>query len=307
MGLNETRKDLMVLGFDDHALARPVLGSYSWRCVEINGKYAKLQVEVNVTVLERLEPTESKWGGVTYTGREFFERAEKGDLSFIRRIPIEQAKEKIVLINGSKYGGEYYVKIKAPVHIYKKLMVTVKLDTLELVDENGKPWGKWIMWINPLNYPLTNYTLERFVMNWLNKTLDLYVGYNNGTLGPTIDTVLGRFEKYFVASHPPIENEFLLELGLTLSSPSITLTYAYEPRTGIFLQTLTKEYVDDILTQELGIILADGPFTLSETNVSIKQDSGFDFSPFIPCLAVATISGIIVGAYLIKKKRRSPQ
>jgi hypothetical protein len=133
-------------------------------------------------------------------------------------------------------------------------------------------------------------------------TIDLYVCYNNGTRGPPIDTVLGRFERYFVAGHPPIENDFLLKLGF-MKQPMIILTYEYDPRSGILLKA-EGNYLDDILTQGCGIIFADR-FTLSETNVSTDRGSEFDFSPFIPYLAILGISAIIVGAYLIKKKRHS--
>jgi hypothetical protein len=144
-------------------------------------------------------------------------------------------------------------------------------------------------------------------MNWLNTTVDLYIHYHNGSIGKPIDTVIGKFERFFVASRfEPFENEFLLKLGI-MKQPQITMTYAYEPRSGILLQQLVSTYLDDILTQKLGIILTSGTFILSETNVSIDQDSEFDFSPFIPYLVILGISAIIAGAYLINRKRHSLQ
>lgn len=145
-----------------------------------------------------------------------------------------------------------------------------------------------------------------FIVNWLNTTVDLYLSYNDGTQGPPIDTLLGKFERYFVAGRPPIENEFLLKLGV-MTQPWIVLTYTYDPRSGILLTAEAENYIDDLLTQELGVIITFGTFILSETNISIDQDSEFDLSPFIPYLAVLGISAIIVGAYLISKKRRSVQ
>jgi len=274
------------LGFDDCGSAILATGNYSWRCIEIEGGNARLEVEINLLIN----------GSVSYYGREFVERAENGDLSFIKRIPMEQVVGRIQLRSDM-------VRISGPIYIHKNLVVTVDLNTLELVDEDDNPWGKWAMWIDPLKYPLEGNTLETFIMNWLNTTVDLYVGYNDGSHGPPMETVLGRFERYFSAGHSPIENEFLSKLGI-MNPPAIILTYTYHPRSGIFLKS-EMMYIDDVLTQKLGVILTMGTFILSDTNVQIEQDSRFNFTPFIPYLAILSISGIIAGAYLINKKRHS--
>ena len=289
-GFKGEKPESTFLGFDDCGSATLATGNYSWRCIEVEGDYAKLEVEINLLIN----------GSVSYNGIEFVERAENGDLSFIKRIPMEQVVGRIQLRSDM-------VRIPSPIYIYKNLVVTVDLNTFELVDEDRNLWGKWVMWIDPLKYPLEGETPETFIMNWLNTTVDLYIHYHNGSIGKPIDTVIGKFERFFVASRfEPFENEFLLKLGI-MKQPQITMTYAYEPRSGILLQQLVSSYLDDILTQKLGIILTFGTFILSETNVSIDQDSEFDLSPFIPYLAVLGISAIIVGAYLINKKRHSLQ
>ncbi len=288
-GLKGEKPELTFLGFDDCGSSILVTGNYSWRCIEVEGDYAKLEVEINLLVN----------GSVSYNGIEFVERAENDDLSFIKRIPMDQVVGRIQVMSDM-------VRIPGPIYIQENLIVTVDLNTLELVGESEKAWGKWVMWINPLKYPLEGETLETFIVNWLNTTVDLYLSYNDGTQGPPIDTLLGKFERYFVAGRPPIENEFLLKLGV-MTQPWIVLTYTYDPRSGILLTAEAENYIDDLLTQELGVIITFGTFILSETNISIDQDSEFDLSPFIPYLAVLGISAIIVGAYLISKKRRSVQ
>jgi len=288
-GLKGEKPELTFLGFDDCGLSILATGNYSWRCIEVEVDYAKLEVEINLLVD----------GSVTYVGKEFVEKANNSDLSFIKRIPMDQVVGRIQVMSDM-------VRIPGPVYIQENLVVTVDLNTMELIDESEKAWGKWVMWIDPLKYPLEGETLETFIVNWLNTTVDLYVSYNDGTQGPPIDTLLGRFERYFVAGRPPIENEFLLKLGVMTQS-WIVLTYTYDPRSGILLAAEAENYIDDLLTQELGVILTFGTFILSETNVSIEQDGEFDLSPFIPYLAVLGISGTIVGAYLVRKKRHSFQ
>lgn len=285
-----------LFGFDDHALARPVVGKYSWRCVELSPDYATLELELDFTVPKN-ESVE--YGSVQYAGREFVERARENDFTFIRRIPIHQMTEnEIELLE-----NPHLVYIWGPIHIHKRLVVTVDLTTLELVNNNEKPWGRWAMWMNPTKYPLVGKTPEPFVVDWLNTTVELYVGYNDGTLGPPFDTVLGRFERYFVAGGTK-ENSFLLELGgLGMSSPEITLTYVYEPRSGILLQVAAEEYLDDVLTQKLGVIYTSGSFALLETNVSVEEDEALDLSLYVPYLAVLIIPATIAVAYLVKKKK----
>lgn len=246
----------MLMIFDDCAITESyaVLGNYSWRCIEMEGEQARLEVEVNFTIDDR---------GVGYTGAKYVQMAKNDDLSFIKRIPLDQVEGKIDI-----YDESDQVKIRGPINIYRKMNVTVDLETNELVDENGQPWGKWALWIDPLKYPITGRTPEIFVMNWLNTTLELSVRYNNGSTGKTVESILGTFERYFVGGAWEFEHEFLTEVGFSF----LILTYRWEPRTGIFLETSSGEYVDDILTQKLGIVLTDGRFALLDTNISIEPE-----------------------------------
>lgn len=43
--------------------------------------------------------------------------------------------------------------------------IKLNLDTLEMVDENGNAWGKWLFWIKPGSYDWREYTLMK---NWNN-------------------------------------------------------------------------------------------------------------------------------------------
>ncbi len=277
------------LGFDDCAVAGLATGNYSWQCVEVEEDHAILEVEINLLVN----------GSVTYNGKEFVEKANNGDLSFIKRIPMDQVVGRIQVMSDM-------VRIPRPIYIHENLVVTVDLNTMELIDESEKAWGKWVMWINPLRYPLEGETIETFIMNWLNTTVDLHILYCDESTRP-LDTVIGKITRIFAASRfEPFENEFLLKLKIMMQ-PSIVFTYIYEARSGILLEHETRTFLDDVLTQKLGIVLTSSSFILSETNVSIKQDNEFDFSPFIPYLAVLGISAIIAGAYLINKKRHSLQ
>jgi hypothetical protein len=279
------------VGFDDSARGEKGIGNYSWHCIELDDDYAKLIVEINLTFTI----------SVIYWGKEFFEKAQDGDLSFIKRIPIEQVVGRIELVKDQ--GVPEYVYIDGPIYIYESLVVKVDLDTLELVDEDGNPWGKWVLWINPLKYPLQGENLETFVMNWLNTTMELNIGYYaEGPLRP-VETAIGTFGRWFWASgYEAFENEFLLTLRIS-EAPRIFMTYRYEPRSGILLDHSSSSFLDDIFTQKLGIIYTSGGFIISETNITIEQDSGFNLSPYIPYIAIPAISGIIIATYLIKKKK----
>ncbi len=304
VGINTTRptKDAMVMGFifDDYGRAWPVLGTYSWRCIEANDKQAKLQVEVNVTAV--------RGGGVSYVGKEFYEIAKMGNLSFVKRVPMDQAVGNVELINISDVNGGYYgVLVRGPIYIFRRIVVTVDLDTSMLLDDGGNPWGRWVMWIDALKYPLRGSTLEPFIMNYLNTTVYRYVMYNNGTRGwPRQNTTLGVVEKYFVAGGKPIENEaltkYVTKSGIvTTPAPSLLLSYIYESRTGVLLRMATIDYMDDILFQKLGVVWTHGTLTILEANIPFEQDSGAGLSPYLPYLALLGISAIITTAYLVRK------
>jgi hypothetical protein len=186
--------------FDDLGEADPVRGNYSWICLQRNSTHALLSVEVNIEVYQTPEMTSP--GAVTYRGIEFLRRAQNGDLSFIRRVPMDQVVGRVRLDN---FPGEgyYAVRIPSPIIISKNFTVTVDLDTMIMIDETGKCWGKWIMWINPFKYPLEGVTVEPFIMNWVNTTVDLNVTYAPDLSRP-YETALGKMSRVFVAScFPP--------------------------------------------------------------------------------------------------------
>lgn len=242
-----------MLGFDDRGWANPVRGNYSWVCQEVNYTHATLHVEANFEVFKY--PDWETPGHIRYKGIEFLEMVARGDLSFIKRVPMDQVIGRVELINRTTPGDEYYaVLIPSPIYISKRFTVVVDLDTREMIDENGEPWGKWALWIDPLIYALEARTEELFVMDWLNTTISLNVTYHAPPDSIPMDTIFGEIKRYFAAwASRPIENEFLTELGIE-GLTDIWPVYYYEPRTGIFLQAGLFDYLDDVLTQKFGII-----------------------------------------------------
>lgn len=256
-----------MLGFDDHGWADPVRGNYSWLALEVNNTHAILDVEVNIEVYK-------SFGDITYTGIEFVEKAARGDLSFIKRVPINQAIGRIQLINDTEHQE---VRIPSPIFISQKFTVIVDLHSMLIIGDDGEPWGKWALWIDPLKYPIEGTTEELFIMNWLNTSIYLNVTYHAPPNSISHPTVLGEIKRYFSATtFKPIENDFLLELGVQ-GLTDILPSYHYEARSGIFLGPTLFDYLDDILTQKLGIIKTHAhfrselyfPFTLSSTNIQV--------------------------------------
>jgi len=307
------------IGFDDHAWANPVRGNYSWQCLEKNETHAVLDVQVNVEVFKLPEWTTP--GEMRYFGIEFYTRAAGGDLSFIKRAPMDQVIGRLELLNSTDW--EYYeVTIPSPLLISDRFQAVVDLDTMMMIGQDGKPWGKWIMWINPLKYPLQGSSEELFVKNWLNTTINLNVTYISPQDAMPIDTVWGQIKSYYVATvDEPIENEFLTELGLT-GTPIILPCYRYEARTGILIGPTVKTYLDDVLTQKFGIIKTDWDsvkingvrkqiFSLNQTNISLEdipsnEQSGLDFSQYLPYLIIPA-AAIITTVYLIRRKKIKQQ
>jgi hypothetical protein len=298
-------------GFDDCGQAEKVRGNYSWTCLGKNDTYAVLSVAVNIEVYQLPEWTTP--GFVCYYGIDVVRRAESGDLSFIRRVPMDQVVGRVSITDSA---GEYCVSVPSPVVISKNLTVTVDLDTMMMVDENGKAWGKWIMWINPLKYPLQGSKVEPYIMNWLNTTVDVNVTYVPNSLYPE-ETALGTTSRAFAACFWDTLDPNLL-LNIT-SFPSVMISNDYEPRTGVLLRPTGTDYLDDVLTQKFGVAVAhlwavssaghyEWLFYLNDTNISTgESDSGSgssSYPPFLPYLAIPSAGAIVTAAYVVRRKGR---
>ena len=235
--------------FDDRAEGHPFRGNYSWLCLKVNYTHAVLDVEVTLELFKKPEWTTP--AHIDYFGSEFVEKASRGDLSFIKRIPMDQVIGRIEIHDDPQNPA---VLIPSPIILDQKFTVTVDLDTMMMYDEDGRILGKWILWIDPLKYPLEDWhnpTVELFVTNWLNTTIYANVFYvPSPPFNIPLNTLFGEVNRYFCASVPePLENEFLSELGWS----AIFLGYHYEPRTGILLPT-DCDFIDDLLTQKLGVV-----------------------------------------------------
>jgi hypothetical protein len=274
--------------FDDCANANPVRGNYSWLCLSMNESYAVLDVQV---FLEVYTPPDWKTpGGVDYFGSEYVEKAARGDLSFIKRIPLDQISGRIEIINSTGYTPGVW--LAGPIVLRQRFNVTVDLDTMMMIGSDGKPWGRWILWIDPFKYPLEGKIHEAFIMNWLNTTINMEVFYRPSS---PLTTLFGVVKSNFyagVVNH--VDSPFLAEMGW----PSILLTYTYEPCTGIFLETTVLDFVDDLLTQKLGIV-SYHPFTFDQVHligVSFPGDLNGDWVVNISDIAtVASAFGAIPG------------
>jgi hypothetical protein len=254
------------MGFDDLGFAHPIRGNYSWLCLEVNYTHATLDVEVNIELFQRPEWTTP--GHIRYAGQDFVDMAEKGDLSFIKRIPLDQVVGRIEIYDDPGNPGVY---ILSPIVLHKEFIVTVDLDNMMMIDENGEPWGKWVLWVDPLKYPLEGRVEEPLIMNWLNTTVSVnitYMGFSNPK-----NTIFGEIRRGFKA-YPSdfIYNDFLLGLGVA-GMDTIYPVYSYEPRTGILLYADTLNYLDDIFTQKFGIIMTVSG--LLDPGVFFLADMGF--------------------------------
>jgi hypothetical protein len=238
-----------VMYLDDYGLANPVRGNYSWLCLEVNDSYAVLDVQVILEVYQLPEWTTP--GSVDYFGSEFVEKAARGDLSFIKRIPMDQVVGRIEIYNDT---GNPLIRIPSPIVLKQHFKVVVNLDTMMIVGDDGEPWGRWTLWIDPFKYSLGGWeqrTIEPFIMNWLNTTIEVEVYYLPSGAWVPLDTMFGVIKGYFYAGvEEAVDNPFLTEMGWT---GGIVPTYYYEPRTGVFL--LTRDYIDDVLIQKFGIII----------------------------------------------------
>ncbi len=272
--------------FDDGGVGYPFRWNYSWICLSVNDSYAVLKVEVNLELFKLPEWTHP--AEVLYYGTEILERAARGDLSFVKRIPLDQVIGNFEMHNSSVTPGiREGIGIFSPITINKKLVVTVNLDSMMMIDEHGQEWGRWLLWIDPLKYPLEENTLETIVMNWLGRSVDANISYRPSISTP-VDTIFGQVSRcYLVASQEILEDEFLSEHGVG----AMFITYYYEPRTGVLL--VSESFFDDFLTQQLGIV-ASGPgkgdIRMTLTEIAFVGDLNSDWQVNISDLAIVAVA-----------------
>jgi len=68
-----------------------------------------------------------------------------------------------VCFEGSVYAGGYDIVNQRVVSFKRIFDIKVDLNTLEMIDDNGNPWGKWLFWINLGSYDRKEYTVMK---NW---------------------------------------------------------------------------------------------------------------------------------------------
>jgi len=68
-----------------------------------------------------------------------------------------------VCFEGSVYAGGYDIVNQRAVSFKRIFDIKVDLNTLEMIDDNGNPWGKWLFWINLGSYDRKEYTVMK---NW---------------------------------------------------------------------------------------------------------------------------------------------
>jgi len=94
-----------------------------------------------------------------------------------------------ICFEGTALGYGHRVTGQMEVPFRRIFDIKLDLDTLEMVDENGNAWGKWLFWVKLGSYDLKEYTVMK---NW----------NNHGSVGGWI--------------YGPYENDFLFEV---LNSP----------------------------------------------------------------------------------------
>ena len=68
-----------------------------------------------------------------------------------------------VCFEGSVYAGGYDIVNQRAVSFKRIFDIKVDLNTLEMIDENGDPWGKWLFWIKLGSYDKREYEIMK---NW---------------------------------------------------------------------------------------------------------------------------------------------
>ncbi|MFQ5910040.1 MAG: hypothetical protein ACE5IJ_04875 [Thermoplasmata archaeon] len=199
-------------------------------------------------------------------------------------ITLSYSIQRVLYENFEAVGYEHIEEVS------QNTTATVVLSSRDIIDIDGNPTGKWIVWINP-GLEKTNET-ETAVVDWIEGTSVLwkiYTPITNEFLG--IRTEMGTFHTWIPAStyiyYPEIEaweerfrlNREFYAYGRfwngTGPEGSLFLRPAFHVATGILLRTPT--FVDDVLTQDFGIIGGVSEMALYDTNAPLfSANQAFD-------------------------------
>jgi len=184
--------------------------------------------------------------------------------------------------------------------------IKVDLDTMEMIDENDNPWGKWLFWIKPASYnwraymfmknwndhgevkvwlrgPRENKKLSSFLKSSYAKTLTHYFYLSTyKTEGDTwiypifTDYGISTSYKAYETEEKTIRTE---KGGYCLFPPSFNnikaesglITRYYYTDEGLFFENTLPYYIDDFIDQKLGIIVLELDEALILTDYGVKD------------------------------------
>ena len=190
----------------------------------------------------------------------------------------------------------------------RSVNVTLDLETMSLIDEDGRVWGKAWLWIDLTKMPPAppNNTIIRnvtVVMNWLNESLRnplvsrVYSLTKEGGLKAPFRMGLGSVDR--VVSFSSIKTGLrrykrdnttvsVMTVGPENKPAGLMLQWLYEAKYGLMIGGW---YMDDILSQKFGIVLFSelshrGGYGhwiyLYDTNLDIGVSAGgFDILAFL--------------------------
>lgn len=152
-------------------------------------------------------------------------------------------------------------------NLAKSINVTINTETMDLIDEEGRVWGKAWLWINLVRLPPSNISLVRnitVVIKWLNESLKdplvtpIYSSTKNGLV--PVKTELGSVDNVvsFAMIRTTLKNYMYDNTTFTIDTSAEgeekpcgqTLQWDYEAKYGLMIEGL---YMDDILSQKFGI------------------------------------------------------
>lgn len=301
---------------ESRAWGKDLSGNYTWTVIAIeNGKaLIKVMFDLIIPGSETYEEYVSKVKAhenpsvVEYMGKEFVKLAEGGNFSFVKMLPQDQIDEEKVCIADNPQQGVYVVQFWGKFHISEVFYITLDLYNLTMIDERGSPWGKWLLWSNPVFYPVDREVKEIALYNWSGRLIERNVTYKLPGKQPwwLIETPVGNFTEYYLGQIFPLQIQDPKLVGEN-EKAYLMQTATYEPRTGLLLNTLSGNYVDDILAQKLGILQLNPAYfwltKLEGIELKPETENGINFANCAPYLVVVILAVSAVLVYWSYRKR----
>ncbi len=220
--------------------ANATVGELSWVLSPLDGDLVRVDVNYSFEFSE-----------LTYRGRQLYGEALEGNLSFVGVAEVVRVDR---VVSSCPSCEEFNILGEFRLRGNHSLLVNASSGLI--LEENSSRRSRWLLWINPARYSLTQEVREPALYSWegLDTPVEWVVSWVPLSEPLTLDGL--RVTEVYATSLPEDQARrislFFMVSGME-EPPGLMLEYDYDARTGIFLRSRMELLADDYLYGWAGV------------------------------------------------------